>query len=395
MGQLILNDLEIHMFRGFRHLQIERLGRVNLIVGRNSIGKTSLLEALRLYARRGSPPLILNILRSRNEFTDNLTRITSAGRNPTRVVDSEDRITLASESEDRLRHACEQLFYGRKGAQQYTKQSIQIGSIASDDNKLSIAFEWFVEQIESDGRRKLAVVDSDESMLTADLRPALTIQIGRAPKAIYPIDEDDPTFRRWVVPETNLQKDIRSISVPVDGVPNFQIGRLWDSVALTNLEEDILASLRIIAPDIERISIIGGIDPRNDRIAVVKMPDLERPIPLRSLGDGMNRILGIILALVNVQDGLLLVDEIENGLHYSIQTALWSIILQVASRLNVQVFATSHSWDCIEAFQRATHEHAQEEGMLIRLEKKESDIKVTLFDERRLAIATRDQIEVR
>jgi hypothetical protein len=41
MGNLILNSLEIQRFRGFRHLQIERLGRVNLIVGKNNIGKTN------------------------------------------------------------------------------------------------------------------------------------------------------------------------------------------------------------------------------------------------------------------------------------------------------------------------------------------------------------------
>jgi hypothetical protein len=48
MGTLILNSLEINSFRAFEHLQIERLGRVNLIVGKNNVGKTSLLEAIQL-----------------------------------------------------------------------------------------------------------------------------------------------------------------------------------------------------------------------------------------------------------------------------------------------------------------------------------------------------------
>src|SRR6266566_2394017 len=67
MGNLILNSLEIRGFRGFRHLQIERLGRVNLIVGKNNVGKSSLLEALQLYAVRGSPALIWELLRVRDE----------------------------------------------------------------------------------------------------------------------------------------------------------------------------------------------------------------------------------------------------------------------------------------------------------------------------------------
>ena len=69
MGTLILNSLEIRGFRAFEHLQIERLGRVNLIVGKNNVGKSSLLEALQLYARGdSSPTFIWEILRGRKEI---------------------------------------------------------------------------------------------------------------------------------------------------------------------------------------------------------------------------------------------------------------------------------------------------------------------------------------
>ena len=44
MGKLLLDSLEIQNFRGFHHLQIEKLGRANWIVGENNIGKSSLLE---------------------------------------------------------------------------------------------------------------------------------------------------------------------------------------------------------------------------------------------------------------------------------------------------------------------------------------------------------------
>jgi len=68
MGNLILDSLEIRNFRGFQHLTIERLGRVNLIVGRNNIGKSNLLEALQLYASKGSLDLVWDILRARDEL---------------------------------------------------------------------------------------------------------------------------------------------------------------------------------------------------------------------------------------------------------------------------------------------------------------------------------------
>lgn len=115
---------------------------------------------------------------------------------------------------------------------------------------------------------------------------------------------------------------------------------------------------------------------------------------MRSLGDGINRLFGMTLALVNTKDGLLLVDEVENGLHYSILPDVWRLIFQTARRLNVQVFATTHSWDCIEAFQRAA-EDSPEDGVLVRLQNQDGDVTATVFDERRLAVVTREGIEVR
>jgi AAA15 family ATPase/GTPase len=121
----------------------------------------------------------------------------------------------------------------------------------------------------------------------------------------------------------------------------------------------------------------------------------EGKLVLYSLGDGMLRALGISLALVNAKDGILLIDEFENGLYYTVQPDLWQFIFRIARRLHVQVFATTHSWDCIEAFQIAASAAKQAEGLLIRLESKKGDIAPTLFNERQLELATREQIEVR
>src|SRR5258708_23222228 len=98
MGNLILNSLEIRGFRGFRHLQIERLGRVNLIVGKNNEGKSSLLEALQLYALRGYPSAIWDHLRSRDE-----SRYSATGRSVDRSIDAADQLL-----------ALKSLYYGRK-----------------------------------------------------------------------------------------------------------------------------------------------------------------------------------------------------------------------------------------------------------------------------------------
>ncbi|QAT88561.1 ATPase-like protein [Corallococcus coralloides] len=112
------------------------------------------------------------------------------------------------------------------------------------------------------------------------------------------------------------------------------------------------------------------------------------------MGDGMSRIFELALGLVSSQDGLFLIDEVENGVHYSAQEQLWRFIFEAASQLNVQVFATTHSWDCISAFQKAASSHA-EDGMLISLAQTDGDIKATVFNEGDLEIITRESIEVR
>ena len=162
------------------------------------------------------------------------------------------------------------------------------------------------------------------------------------------------------------------------------------------MEEEIVAALRIIESHIERVALVyaNGSSEQHTRIPKARIADQDNPIPLRSLGEGMVRLFGLALALVNTRDGLFLIDEIESGLHYSVQPDVWRLVFRLAQRLNIQVFATTHSWDCVEAFQFVTGSHP-DEGQLIRLGRNHDDVIATLFDEQELAIITRDHIEVR
>ncbi len=170
---------------------------------------------------------------------------------------------------------------------------------------------------------------------------------------------------------------------------------MWDLIALTSLEETVIAALHIIAPEIERLSFKVVDETFPGRAPFIKVKEVDEPVSLRSLGDGVNRLFGIAMALVTAKDGLFLVDEIENGIHYSVQPDVWRLIFQVAQRLNVQVFATTHSWDCIVAFHQAADENKEEEGMLICLDRKGDKIRVVELGEREVGIAVKGQIEIR
>lgn len=375
MHSLILDSLEIRNFRAFRHLKIEHLGRVNLIVGKNNVGKTCLLEALWLYARRGSPTVIADLLEARDE----IRRVRAPG--------------YAIEIEERFSDV-KYLFYGRTDIREHDV-SISIGPVDSQDDTLSIGVGWYARQTDETGQRKLIPLQPDEYTTVDEQVLGLTIQMGTQPERTYLLETlFDRRFPRLQLPDL---KDIHCVFTSAMGLDKTQIGQLWDRIVLTNLEEHILTALRIIAPAVERVSLVGEITPRMEttpRVPIVKIAGLDSPVPLRNLGEGMNRMFGIALSLINSGNGILLIDEIESGLHYSIQPDMWRLIFQVAYHLNVQVFATTHSWDCIEAFQQAAQEH-KEEGLLIRLEQRQSNIVATLFDERRLGIAAREDIEVR
>ena len=379
MKNLILNSLEIRNFRCFKHLQIERLGRVNLIVGKNNVGKSTLLEALQLYTYGGSPNLIWKILQARDE---------SKLYSPKRAS----RLTPESLLPD-LKH----LFYGRKEIGR-SIESISIGPSDSLNNIVFISVGWYARQRVEEGLPShFRLLQPDEYDMVENATARFTIKRGELSRS-YPL--------KSAITLEELEIKANSIFIAPGGLDDELIGTLWNEIALTDLEKDVVEAMRIIAPGVERLNVVGNFDSRErfvgngeirerETIPIVKIVGSDERITLRSLGDGMQRIFGLALALVNAKDGILLIDEIENGLHYSVQLDIWQMVFQLAHRLNVQVFATTHSRDCIEAFQKASKESVQEEGLLIRLQNKADEISAVLYDEEDLAVAAREQIEVR
>jgi AAA15 family ATPase/GTPase len=168
------------------------------------------------------------------------------------------------------------------------------------------------------------------------------------------------------------------------------LSALYDKITLTDLENSVVEGLQIIEPDIERLAFVSG-KTGEGRHAVVKMKG-NGIYPLSEMGDGINRILHIILSLVNAENGFLLIDEIENGLHYSALEQLWKVIFVLSEKLNVQVFATTHSVDCIQSF--ALHPD-EENKNYFRLDKVDGEITVEDYSSEELKIAVQNDIETR
>lgn len=258
--------------------------------------------------------------------------------------------------------------------------------------KLSLSVGWFSEQRDPEGFRRL-IPQQPQLFTEADLIPALVVEAGSSRK-IIPLDNIKRLSRRLPgIPVEEPRIPCVFVS-PYGSEHTAAFGPLWDKIALSDREHDVVDALRIITPDIAAVSMVGGEGSRQPRLAIVKAKGQPRPLPLRSFGDGLNRLFGIVLSLANAKGGLLLIDEVENGMHHAVQEDVWRAVFRLSKRLNAQVFATSHSWDSIEAFQKAAAEDP-EEGVLVRLTRKGDFVIPTLFRENELAVVTRERIEVR
>lgn len=364
---LHLPSLSIKGFRGLRALSIPRLGRVTLFVGKNGVGKTTLLDAVRVFAARGRYFVLEDILRQRDELTD----------------------TVDEDGDEMFVPNWEALFHGWHSS---PDEPISIGPMG-ETSPLCIRTVPI-------SKRNLRGIP--EHFLDDDMQ-ALKIEFQGAKQEI-PIGNLEGripfrlTRRVWWDDETQLPSAILCKSLGPSLLSNRDVARFWDKVVLRDDETQATLALRLIFDSVDRVAVIGDdrrTRPYYGRRAVVKLKGQERPVPLKSLGDGAVRLFGVALALANSQGGFLVIDEAENGIHYLMQRDFWRMVLKTAYANNVQVLATTHSWDCAAGFAQAAVGVQEVERVLIRLEEDGDQMRVVEYSEDALKIAAEQGIEVR
>ena len=232
---------------------------------------------------------------------------------------------------------------------------------------LRISFSWLQELFEEqDGAQILRTIKAPAEDIP-DVIPGLEIAFGER-QALVSLDRLDREIslssRSRLIrgPETPI------VFLPSSGMKKDEIGRLWDSIALTEDEQTVVSALKAISPSIEKLVLVQSPTEQTSRTLMVKVAEFDDPVPFKSLGEGVEHLLNISLALIRARRGVVLIDEVENGIHYSVQSALWNIIFRQASSWGTQIFATTHSWDCVEGFQLAASSSRNASGSLFRLE---------------------------
>lgn len=362
---LPISSLGIEGYRGIRHLRLSELGRVNLFVGLNNAGKTSLLEAAQLYASRTPKSVLASILRQRS------------GLRP-RFASSRNR-DVGPEQIGAAVNSVRSLFYGAFSG--HGGKSISIGSVNGDGAPLTISIPWLAG----------LSADHDDSELEVYLElDSVLLEIAhRGTIASLTVDW---FLRRFGVILTGTSRS--TALIPSQGLDAVRISEMWDQAAAAGYAPEVEQALRTIVPELERVYLLG--EPGSGtRTVAMQLRGTPRPMPLPAMGDGTNRVFALALSCVRARGGVLLVDEVENGLHHSVQSDVWSSIFTLAEQLDVQVFATTHSWDTVVAFQQAANQ-SDSDGFLYRLER-ESDgaIYTERYTEKDVAIAAKHQVEVR
>ncbi len=387
----MLHSLEIQNYRNLKHLTIERLGRVNLLIGKNNTGKTSVLEAIAIHINRGDIQFLLQLQTERGE---NYVRNDVSESGGTEIINA--LRTLSA------------MFSGRQI--QFAQQNAILvgelkdtlfGPLTDTHNRTRIRLVRFTEKYEfSDNapsdipRRRRTILDDDSD----DSEAILGLEVLS--------NQSNILIRLKNIERGSRRINVAHLSRPNSQKSNYQFvrtknierdinGTLWDKISLTKSEDEIINALRIIEQDIDRITFRN--ENELERIPVVKLRSSNDVVPLRAMGDGINRILTIILAMVNCENGYFLIDEFENGLHYSVQEQLWKVVFNVAERLNIQVFATTHSHDCIEAFASVlgSDQAKKDFGYMIRLDNYDGNIEATLYDSEEIQTTTRVHVDPR
>lgn len=368
--ELYISSLKISGYRALEELSVSPLRRATLITGENNTGKSSFLEALRLYAFNAAPDIVCDIVASRDEDKD------IPGRSP-------DFLGISS------------LFHGFPRLLDHPAE-IQIsaeGRKPADALRLRAGYFRYDT---FDGKNDLNVGEMDDGV------PALFVDLPDR-------HNEGLVSNRQFLPLAKIAEYVRSPSIVRETWLRGQdtlncisvgprllggVGSLWDNVVLTEYEQRVVKALSLVDSRIRAVAMAGGGGSDGSRTPIARVEGVPRPVPLRSTGEGLNRVFATALALINARDGLLLIDEVENGLHYTVQRDIWKVLMQLSRDLDVQVFATTHSWDAVRAFRQAISEE-QDDGTLVRLSRYEGRVIPTVFQYDDLAAATRHDIELR
>lgn len=321
-------------YRSFKSYSMAGLSRVNLLVGRNNSGKTSLLEGLRFLASGGDPDVLIETATARGEVV--------IGRDERGVSVDPSHFFLGHDLTARSAFQIEgdpATGCVRVSAKNLTDQEEGLVQVRESDTRAGIVVEF----VRGHGKPIRHILPLTRS---GGIEPYSTRSLGAG------------RYRSSPRPSRSAARFIGT-----DSWHYWTLASSWDEITLSGREDDVTQALQIIDPRVRSVRMLGGAMADGISLSrtgfVVGFEGEERRIPIGSLGEGSRRLLVLAAAIATARGGALFVDEIDTGLHHSVLSKVWRVLIERSLATDVQVFASTHSWDCIEALARVASEQPE------------------------------------
>ncbi len=351
-------ELTIENFRGIKHIKFDGLKGINIFVGKNNSSKTSILESIFLNIGAINPQLVprINAFRELNKMDDSTFRAFFYGFN----INNPIKINTIIKKPKQHRN----LTITPNQTKGFKEKIINIKDIKSNENTSLYTQE--IIGLDS----KLSFKESSRGNF----------------KVYKSYIKNTPNGLEILQPQ-NYDEKIRAIYINPRTIIADGAVRL-SKIKLKKKEEHLIKILRNIEPKLRKIEILEN----NYIYADIGKENL---IPFNLLGDGINRLLAILLAIFDNENGVVLIDEIENGFHYMSLETLWRAVFKIAQEHNVQMFVTTHSWENINIFAKVYDELEYNDITLHRIESKNGENLSVKYDNELLLQTLESEWELR
>ena len=374
----MLTELTVKNFRNLRAISLENLGRITLIAGKNGAGKTALLEALWLLSGPDVPELGMRLNAYRGLP---ITGPDTFYRDLFHNFNTQQHIRITAQGDwGSLARQLEIYLQDRKQIQASSADVQEKGSIEHSTRPLAESeFEFVFKYRHGD----------DQEIISR----AWWFQEMPNPVQFDPT-EATSGGREGIRGERQTLND-RPHSVFMASFAREDLQTVASRFGELQLEGKDVEILRLLRPLEPRLKGLVPITIRNTTIIHADIEGSNKPIPIQLLGEGLNRMFSLAIAMGTAAGGLLLIDEIENGLHHTVLAEVFATLLEMARAFDVQVFATTHSDECIRAAHKALKEADQHESAFYRLQRTNGVIKAVGFHHNMLETAITHEMEVR
>ena len=299
-----LGSFKAIRYRGIGGLSLPHLSRANLVTGVNGIGKTALLEAMWLFTGRHSPMLLwnANVQRSSSPVLDPVSRLSNGALE----------------------------LQGKEGGSSHRMKS-------AFEKTAEIAAPSTTGETTEKNMMQLPVAGRINTYLDGKLAKGGVG--GMQPTPWGMVVHENP-----VPPKPQSSCVIESTKFQLDTSSEY-LQRYSDMVR-ANRKEELTNAINLMLPKIKDLEILTD---RSGESYLSAMTTDGVQLPLHDLGGGVIRLYRLLLSFFTCRDGILLADEIENGIHHSVLREVWVRARQWMREWNVQLVATSHSAECIES----------------------------------------------